>query len=145
MTIHELQRRWKQIDLKKAAASIVAEHKKDIADLNREQLMDGVNKEGKKLRKYRSPKYAARKNRMNPIPGLGNPDLYLTGRFQEAMNVKLNSKTSFEIYSTDSKAPKLTKQYGKEIFGLTEQSKDTAAHEIVNPGLIQYIKDVTKL
>lgn len=145
MTIPELQRRWKTIDIRKAAASIISDNKQQIADLNREQLMDGVNKQGKKLKKYQSKSYAARKNRMNPTPGLGNPDLYLTGRFHEAMNVKINSKVSYEIFSSDSKTSDLTKKYGKDIFGLTDESRDKASTEIINPGLILHIKEVVKL
>ena len=145
MTIPELQRRWKTIDIRKAAASIISDNKQQIADLNREQLMDGFNKEGKKLKKYQSNSYAARKNRMNSAPGLGNPDLYLTGRFHEAMNVKINSKVSYEIFSADSKTSDLTKKYGKDIFGLTEESRDKASTEIINPGLILHIKEVVKL
>lgn len=145
MTIPELKRRWKQIDLRNAAASIISDNKQQIADFNREQLMDGFNKEGKKLKKYRSSSYAQKKNQKNPSPGLGNPDLYLTGRFHEAMNVKINSKVSFDIFSTDSKTPDLTKKYGKDIFGLTDESRLIASEEIINPGLVLHIKKIVNL
>ena len=52
MTLHELKRRWSKLDVKRAAISIVAERKEDIIDKNREQLMDGFNKEKKRLKKY---------------------------------------------------------------------------------------------
>ncbi len=112
MTLHELKRRWSKLDVKRAAISIVAERKEDIIDKNREQLMDGFNKEKKRLKKYASPQYAAKKNRRNPVPGYGNPDLYDTGSFQQAMKLNIQSTTLYEITSTDSKTPDLKKKYG---------------------------------
>lgn len=145
MTLHELKRRWSKLDVKRAAISIVAERKEDIIDKNREQLMDGFNKEKKRLKKYASTQYAARKNRRNPVPGYGNPDLYDTGSFQQAMKLNIQSTNLYEITSTDSKTPDLKKKYGNEIFGLTTDSKDDVKYEIINPGLVDYIKKETGL
>lgn len=145
MTIPELQRRFKRVDIKKAAVSIIADNKEDIVQFNRDQLMDGENKEGKKLKKYKSNSYAARKNKMNPSPGFGNPDLYLTGNFQEAMKLNIQSSRTYDITSTDSKTPDLKKKYGADIFGLQPDSRKEIQETIMNPGLVSHIKTVTGL
>lgn len=145
MTIHELKLRWSKIDVKRAAISIIAERKEDIIDKNREQLMDGFNKDKRKLKKYASPSYAAKKNRRNPSPGYGNPDLYDKGNFQQAMKLNIQSTNLYEITSSDSKTSDLKKKYGAEIFGLTTDNKEDVKYEIINPGLVTYIKNNTGL
>jgi hypothetical protein len=145
MTIQELKRRWSKIDVKRAAISIVSERKEDIIDKNREQLMDGFDKEKKRLKKYASPAYAAKKNKRNPSPGYGNPDLYDKGGFQNSMKLNIQSTNMYEITSTDSKTPDLKKKYGATIFGLTTDNKEDVKYEIINPGLVTYIKKETGL
>lgn len=145
-TLHEMQRRLKTVDLKQIAIGIVADTKPDLIDKNREQLMDeGTDRRNKKLQRYRSNSYAARKNKMNPFPGFGNPDLYRTGAFQRAFQFKLLSKDTFEIYSTDSKAKDLEKKYGTDIFGLTDQSKSEYNKTIMQPQMVQEVKKILKI
>jgi hypothetical protein len=145
MTIQELKRRWSKIDVKRAAISIVSERKEDIIDKNREQLMDGFDKEKKRLKKYASAAYAAKKNKRNPSPGYWNPDLYDKGGFQNSMKLNIQSKNMYEITSTDSKTPDLKEKYGDTIFGLTTDNKEDVKYEIINPGLVAHIKKETGL
>jgi hypothetical protein len=145
MTIQELKRRWSKIDVKRAAISIVSERKEDIIDKNREQLMDGFDKEKKRLKKYASAAYAAKKNKRNPSPGYLNPDLYDKGGFQNSMKLNIQSTNIYEITSTDSKTPDLKEKYGATIFGLTTDNKEDVKYEIINPGLVAYIKKETGL
>ena len=145
-TIHEMLRRVKSIDLQAIGVAIIVDSKPELLQLNKDQLMnDGVDKNSKKLKSYASNSYAVRKNRMNPFPGLGTPDLYLTGGFQNSFTLKINSKSSFEIFSTNGKSNDLTKKYGKNIFGLTENSKTEYQREVMAPELIKGVRKVMRL
>ncbi len=77
-----------------------------------------MNAKGEKIGKYRSSKYARVKNEMNPLAGLGNVDLKLTGAFHAGIKVTVNAET-FTTESIDKKGPDLKAKYG-EVFGLDE-------------------------
>jgi hypothetical protein len=77
-----------------------------LADMNRAQLMAGFASDGTRLLPYRSPQYAQLKNMMNPEPGFGNPDFYLTGAFQARIRAERFGEV-VEIASYDEKAPHL--------------------------------------
>lgn len=145
-TIEEVTFNVMKLDLTKEAMRAVVTHKEDIADLNREQLMDGLTIEGKKIApEYRSPSYARRKNRKNPAPGYGIPDLYNTGRFQEGIKVSVLDNEQFDQNSTDSKNAMLKKKYPK-ILGLSETSKsDLVGPKGFEDTLLTNVKEVTKL
>lgn len=145
-TIHEMHRRVKQVNLTKIGASIIADTKPELISKNKEQLLDsGVNKLGQKLRRYQSNSYAARKNRLNPFPGFGVPDLYRTGAFHGGFQLRINSTNTFEIFSTDSKSKDLTEKYGKDIFGLTEEKRNEYHKETMQPELVKAVKQILKL
>ena len=145
-TIHAMLKRVKSVDLQTIGVNIVVDNKIELLDLNKDQLLnDGMNKNMVKLRSYRSASYARRKNQRNPSPGLGTPDLYNTGAFQDGFTLKINSKSSFDIFSTNSKNSELTKKYGKDIFGLTETSKETFGREVMQPELVREVKKILKV
>jgi hypothetical protein len=108
-------------------------------------LDEGVNKLGAKLQRYASNSYAARKYAINPFPGFGNPDLFRTGAFQRGFKLKILTKNSFDIYSTDSKANDLTRKYGADVFGLTNESRDQYRAETMQPELVKAVKKVLHL
>lgn len=139
-------RRVRTIDVATIGVSIIVDTKPELLQLNKDQLMnEGVDKNSKKLKSYASNSYAVRKNRMNPFPGLGTPDLYLTGGFQNSFTLRINSKSSFDIYSTNGKNNDLTKKYGKDIFGLTTDSKTEYQREVMQPQLITEVRKILKL
>lgn len=145
-TIHEKQRLIKLVNLNKIGASIIADSKPELISKNKEQLMDsGVNKLGQKLRRYQSNSYAARKNKLNPFPGFGVPDLYRTGAFQSGFQLRINSVNTFELFSTDGKSKQLIEKYGKDIFGLTNESKAEYRKEVMQPELVKAVKQILKL
>lgn len=111
------------INLPEQVPVIIQQTSETAINLNRQQLYDtSVDKHEMKLLSYNWPNYAVMKNKMNPKPGFGHPDLYLTGSFQKAMFMKVE-KESFNISSRDSKTFDLVKHYGDDIFGLTLKSK----------------------
>ena len=144
-TIHEKLRLIKTVDIAKIALAIVAETKDEVIDKNRAQLLDGVDKTGKKLKTYRSPAYAKKKHERNPFPGYGIADLYNTGAFQDGFKLKILTKNSFDIFSSDSKSSDLIKKYGANIFGLNTESKKEYSKETMQPKLVHEVKSIMKL
>ena len=98
-----------------------------MLELNLLQLDYGLDTGGGKLRKYKSMRYAIKKNRMNSRPGLGNPDLKFTGAFWKAWRTDLRNH-GVDIYSTDPKAEFLADKY-MGIYGLTLESMQTLRAE----------------
>ena len=91
-----------------------------MIELNQWQLAYGFNAREERFSRYRNKYYSIKKNRMNSRPGLGNPDLKLTGAFWKAFKTDIR-KGVIDIYSTDPKAPHLEDKYAK-IYGLTPES-----------------------
>lgn len=91
-----------------------------IVDLNRAQLMAGLNSKGGLLGTYRSKEYEEFKKYLNPKAN-GAVDLFLTGAFQESFFVELG-KLPVTIFATDNKTGKLSEGYDF-IFGLSPNSK----------------------
>lgn len=122
-------------DLVQEVAIVASEHETELADLNREQLMEGKDSEGNTLRKYRRPRYARVKNEMNPVPGYGNPDLKLTGAFHRSIFADVEGK-SILFDAKDSKVSDLAAKYGESIFGLSVPKEQKAWSEVVRTPLI---------
>jgi len=111
----------------------------EILTLNRFQLYNqSVDKNEEPLRLYGSLSYALEKNKMNPAPGFGRPDLYLTGSFQRAMYVEVN-QTIIKVWSRDRKTDSLVAKYSDEIFGMTSTSKGKYAQQTLHPAIKTYI------
>lgn len=90
--------------------------------LQKDQLFDGFNSSGHRLQAYKSPKYAQKKNNMNPAPGYGNPDLKLTGAFYNSIRADLDN-TGLVVSASDEKAPSLEEKYGNDIYTLFTDAK----------------------
>jgi hypothetical protein len=120
---------------------VVRFYGKDILDLNRQQLFKGEDSQGKGLRPYKSKWYAAFKRMLNP---LGVTDLYLTGRFYSNMFIE-RFKFPVKINSRDAKTPELVDDYGKDIFGLNEESKTILAKKFFKVELNKYWRKVLRL
>lgn len=112
------------------------------ANLNRDQLFrEGVKADGERMHPYRSREYAAMKHEMNPQPGFGNPDAYLTGEMQRQLYVEIRGdKAVFD--SPSEHARKMEARDGKAIFGLTESS-DAKFAGVIKPHILRAIKDKT--
>lgn len=119
--IKELIDKYGKLDVKaqeKDLLKVVVKNQNFLVNLNREQLLNGINAKGGSLGRYQSKSYAKFKRTLNPK---GVVDLKLTGRFQSAMFVK-NSRWPLLIDSHDVKTPKLVAKY-KNIFGVTPQNE----------------------
>lgn len=117
---------------------ILKRHEQFILDLNREQMMAGLDADGQPLGEYQSEEYAIMKLAYNPA---GVVDLRLTGSFHNEMFITDEGG----IWSTDSKTEKLVELYGN-IFGLTEASKaKLAAHKPFIKDCENFYKELMEL
>jgi len=95
----------------------------EIIDLNTQQLQErGETSDGVKIASYRPYRpYTVTRKRSLGQP-TGKVTLYDEGDFQGGFDVRFGNDW-FAIFSNDDKADALERKYGKEIFGLTEESK----------------------
>lgn len=131
-TINNLRRKFEALDIDKVARKSMENTTEEMANIQAEQMMHGFNSFGNKIGQYKLEPYAEKKNRMNPLPGFGVPDLKLTGAFYRGINVKISG----EMVITDSsniKSEGLQKRYGPEIYGLDEQYKGEFLREALQP------------
>lgn len=118
-TIAGLYRRFQAFDGAKAAEAAMSATTVPLLAINKEQMKAGYNRFDEKIgdsKPYKNADYAFEKYRLNPLPGLGNPDLDLTGSFQAEMAAIVANGT-LSIKSADPKNDKLTSEY-PDIFGL---------------------------
>jgi hypothetical protein len=129
-TIKGLLRRVEAANIDQALHDAFAESAEAIEEKNRQQLFEGYDKNGERLRPYRSAKYARVKHEMNPLPGYGNPDFKVTGDFYRGIQVRvdgqvivteLRDKKSDELLARDPDIAGVGGKYKKELIGETLQ------------------------
>lgn len=139
----EALRRIRAITLEYEVRDAVNKTKDEAVKLNQKQLYEkGENMQGKKL-KYKRPngKYAKKKHGMNPIPGLGIADIFLTGETHKDMGAYADNK-GLIIDSENWKVPYLKKKFGN-FFGLNKESLKTY-RPILNPIVNKQISNKTQ-
>lgn len=101
-----------------------------------EELSKGIDADGEKIgnrKPYKSPKYAEFKNRINPLPGRGNPDLKLKGDFYEGIKVETRGQELI-AEGTDFKTGILESRYGN-VVGFNSTVRNRIVEEILRPNL----------
>lgn len=143
-SITQLKAAWQQArdNIIPTIVRILTEHERDILELNWSQLYSGYDGYGRQLQEYRDAGYAAMKHEMNPQPGFGTPDLYLTGSTYEKMRAVINSQT-LGIDSKDEKSAALQSKYGEGIFKLSSDSINILRREVIQPNLVYEIAEQT--
>lgn len=139
VTIAEMLRRFEMVDLEQLTGRAMKQNEKQIVDLNKQQLDEGVDARGFRI----TPEYSAftvmKKKEKGQV--FDRVTLEDTGAFRNRM--KLNVKQStFEIDSDDSKTPDLKEKYSEDILGLSDSGKKEA-WVIVKPDVVQDIKTIT--
>jgi len=137
--------RIERLNVMEVAVETINETKKEFLDLNRDQLRHGKKSTGPIGHYSMSPRwqwYGEMKNRMNPLPGLGNVDLILTGSFSNKMTLKAAGNT-YSIDSEDEKTTSLLFKYGTDTFGLDGERQPTYNQTIFLPLFIRKIQQIT--
>lgn len=132
------------IDINNIVEESIEETTDDLISENKKQLLAGFDSQGNRLQRYQSNKYARVKNEYNPLPGLGNPDLNLTGSFFSGFEANVSGNTITEL-STDSKSPELEQKYGSQIFGVGGEYQNNYLQESLGPQIRQNLTDFTGL
>lgn len=140
MKVGDVAERIRSIDIGNIFKDFMTKNETSVIDLVRSQLNRGEDGNGKKLHPYYGGSYTSgyvdEKHSMNPRPGYGTPDLYLTGDFYEGMFMQEVKEDYAKIWSSDEKTNKLVTDgwkvpwnpstthpaYGLEIFELGEES-----------------------
>jgi len=146
-TFVDLQRSFEALDTEAIAEKAVEETKEDLLALNKKQLLAGYDKNGELIgdkKPYANAHYAFFKANMNPLPGLGNPDLRLTGSFQDEFDIEISGERILQG-SSDEKAGELEQKYGEEIYGLGGKFKVEYVDENLRPAFQREITKATGL
>jgi len=144
MTGDEMLARLERIDLTELTAFALELKEVEVIRLQQGQLSSGFDAAGKRLARYRSGDYAEQKNRQNPAPGFGNPDLNLTGAFYRGMFLTTTGE-QYTLLSTDPKTEALVAKYGELVFGFTEDNKVVVWNDLLQPVVVQSISQSTGL
>lgn len=135
----ELVRRLATVDLIAATRVVVSDNREVLADLNRKQLLEGVDSSGKKMRKYASDAYSRYKYELNREAGYGIRDQNLTGAFSKSIEAEAGSDAAV-FNATDGKTPYILKRDGEQVLGLSPASIATVRKNILRPSLLQYLR-----
>lgn len=119
-SINDMRKRLTRPSLNEVVQETINDNRDAIRELQIDQLKHGTKKDGKIIGKYRNDAYAAKKNRQNPLAGLGNVDLILTGALKNDIFIDVRPDV-FVIDSADEKTGELIKKYG-DPFGLSKES-----------------------
>lgn len=135
MSPKELLAHLQKFDPVEATAQYIAAQPKALLDIVQQQLHNsGEDAQGHELKAYKDKKYAAMKHAMNPLPGMGVPDLYLSGALYRNMQVK-DTGTGYEIVSTVPYFPALLKAQGLAALQLQADSKQVFRRKSLYPAL----------
>lgn len=143
--VQALSKYYTQLDnvgkgLEQEAYKIIANVQYQIVKLNTDNLLKGLTPLGQKLKpSYSRERYKRAKNKLNPLPGIGTPDLKLTGDFHKSFYVVAKNE-QFSLEASDDKTGLLSKKYGeKNIFGLTVEDNEIVNYELILPKLLEWV------
>jgi hypothetical protein len=151
MTVAELVRRLKKIDITKIAGDSLQRNSDKVRELNIQQLMQGLNAEGQPLSpKYSDDpyfksresalRYARWKKKLFPETPFDTPNLIIIGTYHNSITAKrMGNQVQFRASATF--ASSIAAKYGNKELGLSPDSKTTAYNEIVRPDLVTGIKN----
>lgn len=152
-TGYQLLLRVQQIDIEQLSGTIIEKNTDAVAELNRQQLHKGLNKDGLQL----SPKYsedsyfksaeaaanyARWKKRLFPEMTYDVPNLIITGVYHRSISVRV-AMQSVVFDASASFAGSIAGKYQNKALGLTDESKGTVWNDIVKHPLLQTVRDKT--
>ena len=112
-TRRQLADKLRAFNFEAEADKIIMKNADFAIRLNQNQLLDGEMPNDKPIEpSYLGNSYAAFKNKKNPRPTLGTPDLNLTGGNYNGIRLVKKSVLTYSLENINSKAPSLIKKYG---------------------------------
>lgn len=131
----------KELASGRAFQNIVKAHEAAIVQMNAEDQLffEGINSLGVNIMSYAPYAPLTKWIKANKHQPTNRVTLRDTGDFHRSFYVVAGSE-SFEITASDEKTEALKLKYGKEIFGLTEESRDELATKYLYPELLEQAK-----
>jgi len=154
VSIAELLRRWRSVDVMEETKDIIGETSDDIIHLNQEQLLNGEGSDGADLPYYKRYKIEGReygdiKQSMNPNNG-GRYDMRYTGESFSSMSVKLEgekmtimSRGEAQAYENGEHDSANKISVKGRIFGLNTDNKEQYRNNVLTPLLVRRIAEIT--
>lgn len=139
----EMARRLKRISesmLQEEMEDIILTNTKPLKQAKESEFEQGLNPDGTKIGRYRSPEYAKEKNIMNPIAGFGNVDLIYSGRFVRELYPYRTSGSRYLFANRLDYGRNLIQKYGEGIEGLNNDTFFNLQKNLYAPQLVQFIK-----
>lgn len=145
--------RWEGVNLTTETGKIVSDNTGKLAELNRQQLMKGLDSEGNELSPkisqdpyFKKPgaakRYADWKHKLFPETPYDSPNLNITGYYHSEIDVTVNGdKIGFGNGAPF--AASVREKYRDKQLGLNPQSKIIAWRTIIRAPLVQRIGDMT--
>jgi hypothetical protein len=99
-TIRQVYKNIHAVKFPKIVRETIIQHKTNMEDLNREQMVRGYDRDDERIGAYASEQYENEKRRMNPAAS-GWVDLKYTGSFHNLLTMKLLKDNIFTFYSKD--------------------------------------------
>lgn len=118
--LNSLQTETSESKLKQLISNVIMMNSAEVLNMVKGRLKYGESVNGGSIGTYKSEEYAVFKNKMNPLAGFGNVDLFLTGELTDNITTRRKGDR-IEIISTDEKYSKIAKKYGAYEFGLTDE------------------------
>ena len=144
-TIRQVYKNIHAVKFDRVVKETILQHKTNMVDLNRDQMLDGYNKNLQRIGAYASEQYEREKRSMNPSAS-GWVDLKYTGEFQSKMDLRMPNNREYELFSKDSKNNDLVEKYGENIFGLSSKSREELIEEYgFRTSLVNNYKKAAKL
>ena len=129
-TVFEIRDKYRAIDLRQIAEEIVKEDEDQLLDLNRLQLEEGLDSDGKYIApEYASDRYAFYKAQAGSRAPYRTPNLKDTGAFYDRMYI---DSDKFTISSSVPYAKELENKYGTNIYGISKQDLQLYAETSFN-------------
>jgi hypothetical protein len=149
----EILRRMQRVNIIDMAGSIMEQNADEVVELNKKQLLKGLNRFGQQLSpKYSedpyfktaaaAKRYADWKKKLFPNMTYDVPNLIINGVYHNSISMA-RAGNSLRFSASASFAGSIESKYQGSALGLTDQSKSTAYTEIVKPPLLQQVSAIT--
>lgn len=155
-TINTIRARIAAINIKDESFNAVVETKQDITEIQKEQLLHGLDASGNDIHPTyledtyfktvaAAQRYSDWKDRITPNSRRkkGVPNLFITGVFHDTLETVVKK----DVFYQDSKSrifPDINRKYGSNLLGLNKESKIEYVKEL-RPVFIKNLRQKLKL
>lgn len=146
VTIDDLYEAFSRVNLRQELPNLILATSYEIDVLVISQLDKGELSTGSKITpSYASNYYANKKAALNATPGIGTPDLRVTGRYYSGIGVAVKG-AEYDVESNVpyAQADSIT-QYGDNLLRLSDPNMTAYSENTLFPAIADYIRGLTGL